>query len=259
MNEKIKKAFDQIQAEEGLKGTTKEYLSQKIRQRSSGRSRAIRRILPVMACFLMGLLGVGGYHMYFTPVSVISIDINPSIEWSLNQFDRIIAVENYNEDGEKLSDTLDVNNKSYSEALELLMENSLVEEYLNQDEYLTITVVGEDKDKSEQMLETTRACTSGIQNVYCAEADYSELQAAHETGLSCGKYRFYLVLQSLDPSITTEEIQQMTMREIRDRINTLSDKEGLEESGTHVPSQGNQGQGAGNGLAEQRKHRYGQE
>ena len=49
------------------------------------------------------------------------------------------------------------------------------------------------------------------------------MEQAHEAGLSYGKYKAYLELQALDPTITVVEIQNMTMREIRDLLNAISD------------------------------------
>lgn len=258
MNEKVKKAFEQIRAEEELKSATREYLRQRIQQSSKEKSRLLKRILPAAVCFLFVLLGAGGYHLYFTPVSVISIDINPSVEWSLNRFHRVIYVESYNEDGKELSQALDVTHKSYTEALMLLIENPLMEEYLAQDEYLSVTVAGEDDADSQQILRTVRECTAQIQNAYCATADYSQLEAAHKAGLSCGKYQYYQILQSMDEDITPEEIRQMTMREIRELIDLLTEDGSGDTGITDLPSQGNHGQGANNGSSEQGNHGQGQ-
>lgn len=259
MNDKIKRAFDQIQAEETLKRTTKDYLRQRIRQTQTHRSGFRRYLLPAMACFLFVLLGVGGYRLYFTPISVISIDINPSVEWNINRFDKIISVKNYNEDGEKLSETLDVTNKNYQEALNMLVSNSAVKEYLAQDEYLSITVVVEDEAQNDQMLQAVRSCTSGIRNAHCSSADYSELEAAHETGLSCGKYHAYLLLQSLDPSITPDQIRQMTMRQIRELIGTLTEDGSRESDSNNAPETGYQTEehGWGNGSSSKGIHGHG--
>lgn len=265
MNEKLRKAFDEIHAEEALKRTTKEYLSQQIRKQAEHKSSPYRRLIPVMACLVVMILGFGGYRIYFTPVSVISIDINPSIEWNINRFDRIISVENYNEDGKELSDSLDVTNKNYSEALGLLVDNPVLRTYLSRDESLTITVVNEDGTQNDQMLQTVRSCTSGIENTHCVSAEYEDLEEAHETGLSCGKYNAYLVLKSLDPDITTEEVQQMTMREIQDRIQALSGQDdstagsstGYSGSGHHDEEHGagNSSSGKGtNGHNRQQNH-----
>lgn len=53
-------------------------------------------------------------------------------------------------------------------------------------------------------------------------ADYSQIENAHKCGLSVGKYMAYLELEALDSSITPEDISGMTMREIRDILNSYS-------------------------------------
>lgn len=248
MSDRLKKAFDSIHAEESLKKSTQEYLIKELEKRTTHRSTShgsLRYILPAAACFVFVLLGVGGYRMYFTPVSVISIDVNPSLEWSINRFDKIISVETYNTDGEQLAASLDVTYKNYEEALQLLIDDPIITECLSRDEYLSITVVGDDDTQNSQILQTVRSCTSGIQNSHCTSAGYSELEEAHEVGLSCGKYKAYCILQTLDPDITPEDIMNMTMKEIRDRISELTgddtiDTEGLNQNGNggHHQEQG---------------------
>ncbi|HIZ42609.1 MAG TPA: hypothetical protein H9811_08620 [Candidatus Gemmiger excrementigallinarum] len=53
-------------------------------------------------------------------------------------------------------------------------------------------------------------------------AGAGEVEQAHECGLSYGKYRAYRELAALDPTVTPEAVQGMTMREIRDRIAALT-------------------------------------
>ena len=71
-----------------------------------------------MVCCLFMLIGFGGYRLYFTEASVISVDINPSLELNLNPFDRVISVKGYNKDGENPAEEADVKFMDYKEALE---------------------------------------------------------------------------------------------------------------------------------------------
>ena len=68
------------------------------------------------------------------------------------------------------------------------------------------------------------SCAAGHQNTYCYSADSREVAPAHDHGMSCGKYRAFLELQKLFPDITPEEIQDMTMREIRDLAEELPEE-----------------------------------
>lgn len=65
--------------------------------------------------------------------------------------------------------------------------------------------------------------------------------------LSCGKYRAFLELQLLDPDITPEAVQNMTMREIRELINSLSVNSGTDTSSYRNQGHGHHGHGGGRG------------
>ena len=97
MREKIKQAFDHVQAEDGLKHSTSEYIFYKTRGYTQTKAVNYKRVLSVAACLL--LLFLGGRQFYFIPTVKISIDINPSMELGVNSFDRIVSVEGYNDDG----------------------------------------------------------------------------------------------------------------------------------------------------------------
>ena len=217
MNERLKEAFDNIHAEEDLKNKTRIFLAQKTR-----RTYAYKRFIPAVVCLLFVLIGFGGYHVYFTPTSFISIDINPSFELGVNRFDRIVSIQGYNKDGDRLADSLNVRFLNYTQALKQILENDDVEAYLSRDELLSIAVISSDETRNEQMLSHIEACTSEHENTHCSSADSKEVEGAHESGLSCGKYKAYLELKALDPDITVEDIQGMTMREIWDLIDSLS-------------------------------------
>ena len=97
MRDRIRDAFDQIQAEEPLKARTKDFLARKTASYTRVRPRRLMRAVPALACFALLLLG--GHWLYFTPTAAISIDINPSLELGVNRFDKVISVDGRNSDG----------------------------------------------------------------------------------------------------------------------------------------------------------------
>ena len=54
----------------------------------------------------------------------------------------------------------------------------------------------------------------------------------HDAGVSFGKYRAYLILHDLDPSISLDDIRSMTMREIYDLIDSYDGNQGTENADT---------------------------
>lgn len=222
MNERMKEAFGQVRAEEALKDSTMAFLAERTRgyTRAKAGKRPLYAYAAACACLLLTLLG--GRWLYFTPTAEISVDINPSIELCINRFDRVIAVNAFNRDGQELSNALNVRFKSYTAAIEQILNDGQISSLLSGDEILTFTVTGPDDTQSSRIFSNVEAYTAEHGNAYCYFASPEEVASAHACGLSHGKYRAFLEIQSLDPDITPEDIQDMTMREIRDLIDCHS-------------------------------------
>lgn len=254
----MKEAFEKIHADNELKRSTKEFLFQKTKGYRKSKFFPYKRVAIIMVCFLFIILGQKGYSAYFTSVSTISIDVNPSIELNINQFDKVIDVKSYNEDGEIIISDINIQFLDYREALMLLLQNENLAQYLTQDQFVIITVFGDDEKRNKEMLTDLTTCTGSYKNVQCSAGNSDEVTAAHSLGLSYGKYKAFLELQALDPNITIEEVRGLTMRQIRDMINTqLNDMNNAtsdsntRENSDYCFGQGNQnrygnGKGAGN-------------
>ncbi len=244
MNNTLKELFGSIRAEEPLKDRTIAFLAKKTRRYTK-----ITHRYPVYAaaCACMLLVLLGGLRLYFTPTAKISIDINPSIELSVNRLDRVIHVDGLNEDGRALSRSLDVKYQHYSQAVEQILHCDSIEKLLSGDEVMAITVIGSDGQQSAKILSDVEQCTANQRNTHCYFARSEEVAAAHESGLSCGKYRAFLELQQLDPEITPEAVQGMTMRQIREMIDRLTSDQGTVAPSSNSQGNGHHGHGAGHG------------
>ena len=240
MDKMMKELFGPVRADEGLKERTRAFLAEQTRGYTRARTENRGYALYAGACACLLVLLLGGHWLYFTPTARISVDINPSLELDINRFDQVISVTGFNDDGRELSDTLDVKYKNYAAAIEQLLAHDTIAALLSDSEVMTITVVGPDEQRSAELLSGVEACTAGRSDTYCFSAHSEEVAGAHELGLSCGKYRAFLELRQLDPDITPEAVQGMTMREIRDRINSL-----LAGSGGVPPSIDDTGETAG--------------
>ena len=255
MNDKWKQAFGEIHAEEALKESTRRFLVQKTGNYRKYHGWGYKRLIPVVASMVILLAGWGGYQIYFKPISVISIDVNPSLELGVNRFDRVVSVRGFNEDGRRLADSVNVKHAEYTHALERILSSESVRRCLGRDEVVTIDVVGDDERACGRMLSNIKHCTSGHRNTYCGSANLEDVEAAHELGLSYGKYRAYLELRELDPDVEPEDVQGMTMREIRDLIERLSGNVSEEipqdnSRGMHGGGHGGNGRGHGGGHHE---------
>lgn len=223
VNDKIKKAFGQIQAEDELKLKTKVYVLEKTKTYKQKKNISKQSLLIALGCILFFV--ISGHWLYFTPVVNISIDINPSIELSVNRFNHVISFDSYNEDGKDIIDHLDVTFMHYDDAIEEITKNEKINTLLSNDEYMMISVVGKENSQSKKILSDVQSCMQGKNNTHCQYVNEKEVKQAHEVGLTYGKYKAYLELKELDSNISVEEIQNMTMREFKNQIDILSNKD----------------------------------
>lgn len=216
MKDKLQHAFGQVHADPARVARTRAFV---LAQMQPARRVVWPRALAAAACLVLAVLG-GGW-LWLRPTAHISIDVNPSLELAVNRFDRVVGVEGWNEDGQALADDLDLQFTDYTQAVEEILAHETIAALLAQDAVLEITVVGPENAQCTRLLAGVKACTAGQGNARCHAALPEEAEAAHEMGLSCGKYRAYQELSALDPTVTPEEVAEMTMAEIRAAIRQL--------------------------------------
>lgn len=218
MNE-LKEALGSVRAGEELKARTREYVANR-----APRSRPAHRLGRWAAAAACALLLTGGGlfgWLWLSPVSAISMDINPSLELEVNRFGRVVAVEGFNDQGRALAQGLDLRFLPYPGAVERVLDDENVSALLDQGMTMSIYVICDDDTQREEMLATLESCTSGHHGVCCQGGGSGCHAEAHEAGFSTGRYRAYLRLRELDPSVTPEEAAGMTMAQLRERIAAL--------------------------------------
>lgn len=249
MNHEFHKAFGSVHATDQMKESTGNFVRAVISKGQRKRPSPLRYAAACCVMLTLALFSIGGYSLYATPVSYISVDINPSVELGLNRLDRVVTVTAYNEDGAAVLKDLNLKNKPYTEAIELLLVDETFGGYLTEDALLSFTVVSE---KEEELLTGIRQCHGYAQaNAECHGGNAQLVEDAHHNGLSFGKYQAFLELSKYDKTITPEACKELSMRQLRDLIDqykssTNTPQEMEPDSGHHGNGHG-QGQGNGNG------------
>lgn len=98
-------------------------------------------ICASLALFLLSFVGIGSYS-YVKPYSYVSLDINPSIEYALNRFDKVIAVSGINDKGQQVVSSIesDVKNQNITKALGVTIKQLEKENYIVPKEYNHVIV-----------------------------------------------------------------------------------------------------------------------
>ena len=272
MREQLKRALDNVHADQTLKEQTRDFLARRTRGYTARSNVRPARLAAAAACVLLLLTGAGGWAC-FTPTSTVSIDVNPSLELNVNRFDRVVSVTGVNQEGQALADTLDLTFLPCASAVEQVLDSPDLAGYLEEDPAVAITVVGDNTVQRDRLLSGVEDVTAQRQGTYCCALDPDEAEQAQALGLSYGKYRAYLDLRQLDPDIAPEEVQQMSMREIRVLLASLAPSdEPAQDGDLDRPGNGNGngagagngsgngfGNGGGSGAGNGQGHRYGQQ
>lgn len=93
-------------------------------------TRLISKVSAIAAGALF-ILGIGyGAYSYTVPYSYVDVDINPSIELTVNIYDRIIKMEALNDDGKKILENRNLKNTSLQSGVVQILSIALEQGYL---------------------------------------------------------------------------------------------------------------------------------
>lgn len=211
MENKIKSAFDEIKAEQGLKTATKYLIYEHTHNTRSEKPSSRKMGLSAVAACLAFIL-CSSFLAYSIPVSAISLDTgNTSVELGVNCFDKVVKITCF--DNEEAVPLLNLKNKNYKDAVSVLIKST---ENCNDSAVLTVSC--KNNKRSNRMTEEIRNCHSADTQVQPVCGNHTLAKEAHSHGISTGKYSAYLTLKQYEPSITPEEAAVLTMKELRERI-----------------------------------------
>ena len=213
MYDEIRDAFGQIHATDKMKRSVSEYLSGK-EQKTVKSSFRFRPYALASACALLLIVaGVGNWYFWEMPVAYVSVDVNPSVELTLNRRNRVTDAEGLNQDGEAVLEHVQLEGKDYLEAVELLIESDDMQAYLVENEKPTVTVASAKADELLTGLESSIVATH-YQGM-CRSAEIETVASAHDCGMSLGKYQIYQLLAEYGSGLTTEDCQKIPMCQLQ--------------------------------------------
>lgn len=163
-----------------------------MKKEKSFNTKSIKKTAAIASVFA---LAAGGFA-YSTPTSYVSLDVNPSVEYSINMFDRVLSVQAVNEDAEEIVAELDIKNLVISDAVQKTIDKLLEEGFISdsEDAGVVITVSSEDEEKSEELaedieIEAQEFLTEQAENadVEAEAVGKARVEEARELGVTPGK------------------------------------------------------------------------
>jgi hypothetical protein len=170
---------------------------------------------------------------YLTPYSYVSLDINPSFEFSVNRFDRVLEVRAVNGDGEKVVENIGVSelkNKEINEAVKHVLVELKEQGYIIEGEEGGVIIAASSKTQ-EKTNELASSLKTSIQEevavkVLKAEGQDKVEQNKEKTEDKAEKEEQKIVEKAEQPSILNEQ----SGTEIKEEPDKTREDEKIKES-----------------------------
>lgn len=181
--------------------------------------RSIRRQIAVLAAAAAAVfLIVGaGIFTYAAPYSMVSLDVNPSLQYTLNRLGLVLSVEAVNGDGDEiLAEVGALSNRSIEDAIVITVRQITEDGYFDGDEPGGIVIAASSRDEGEarRLAENVRETAISVTResekdvvVAALTVGQDQVEQAKELGVSPGKLT--LVEQLRDTASNPEDIDVM--------------------------------------------------
>lgn len=129
-----------------------------------------KKIALCASCAAIMLFGTGaGVWVYAAPYSYVSLDVNPSIEYTLNRLDRVIKVKAVNDDGQAILaevNMTDLKNKTIEDAILATVQQISNEGYFEESNIEPVTATASEaaKEGNEPAEPATATASQAMKN-----------------------------------------------------------------------------------------------
>lgn len=211
-----------------------------------------RKRLAIWAAAAAALILVSGgsAYAYYSPYSYVSLDVNPSIEYTLNRFDRVLQIKGVNDDGEQLLKEIDLKSLSHKKIEQALSET--VEQIKNDGFFdgteeggIVIATSGKDLKKAERLADRLQKCAEDATSDKNVEVEASEvtqerIAKARELGVTPGKLNLVEKLQESAAQPDDVHIEEWLDKPVKDIMKEI--KTNRKASKDAAPEDGDGGQ-----------------
>ena len=198
------------------------------------------RIAAIAACLALAACLIGGVADFLRPMAYVGIDVNPSVELTLNRFDIVVGTHALNDDGQQALNEASCMWRPFDDAARDL--DGAMRAITGEGAVVEVSIDCDNESRYAALAAQSNNCFGCNGEAHCDRTNAEERQAAHNLGMGVAKYRAYQELQEAGVDTSAEECASMSMRELRD----LLAKTGVDtsEGESEHAGMGN-GQGAG--------------
>lgn len=167
-------------------------------------TRYVKRWGTAIAAALFLLVTLSLSYVTLKPYGVVSLDVNPSIEFTINRFDRVLNVSGVNDDGKDILSCLNEDRllyKNIEQAIDITINTLRAEGYLKEEKgnYVVVAANTNGESHTDKLIGKLDQSISKQDNIepIAMKASDDELMAARELGTTAGKM---MIVEELDNS-----------------------------------------------------------
>lgn len=194
------------------------------------------RIAAIAACLALVACLIGGVADFLRPMAYVGIDVNPSVELTLNRFDIVVGTHALNDDGQQALNEASCMWRPFDDAARDL--DGAMRAITGEGAVVEVSIDCDNESRYAALAAQSNNCFGCNGEAHCDRTNAKERQAAHNLGMGVAKYRAYQELQEAGVDISAEECASMSMRELRDL---------LAENGIDANEEKDEHAGMGNG------------
>ena len=185
----------------------------------------------IAACLAVMLLGGGLFYQQVNAVaSVVSLDVNPSIELKVNRSEKVLVCTPLNEDAKAIladmSNGADLKGAKLDVAVNAIVGSLVRNGYLNSiSSAIMISVEDKDAARAEKLQRELTSAVDGVLQTSEAKAavltqtltqDAVREQQARENNISTGKAALVNRVLTINPSLKFDALAKLSVEELKD-------------------------------------------
>ena len=186
----------------------------------------------IAACLAVMLLGGGGlfYQRANAVASVVSLDVNPSIELKVNRSEKVLVCTPLNEDAKAIladmSNGADLKGAKLDVAVNAIVGSLVRNGYLDSiSSAIMISVEDKDTARAEKLQRELTSAVDGVLQTSEAKAavltqtltqDAAREQQARENNISTGKAALVNRVLTINPSLKFDALAKLSVEELKD-------------------------------------------
>lgn len=190
--------------------------------------------LGISLLFVFAILIVVTAWIYFKPYIYVSLDVNPSMEFTVNKFGLVIKAQAHNDDGVSIIENMDfdVVNKNIEEALEESIDLFIEEGYISGDDIVNVIVsaYSENAKDADSLIEELKLMIKNkiesagfVANVEGMTVDQEVFDEAEELGVTPGKLDLINNIIENDTNTSTDKVEDWIDRPVDEIVNAATE------------------------------------